>query len=257
MRKWVELLEKSYGTDVGRVRAHNEDWVTSAERPTGELLIMVADGMGGHQAGDVASRMACEELVEAFHQYEGELTEENAAAWLKKEVENVNETLFVYQANNPDYSGMGTTLTAAVCTKSFFSYVNVGDSRLYYMRNKQLEQVTKDHSLVGELVRQGELTEAEAEVHPRKNVLLRALGTESDIKSDTGTIHWKEREMIFLCSDGLSNKIGNEDISRLLLMKDDIHKLTRDFIEEANFRGGEDNITAAIVRNSSEDVNQP
>lgn len=249
-------MDKSYGTDVGRVREHNEDWVAAAERSSGEQIIMVADGMGGHQAGDVASRMACEKLLQAFKEEQEIFTKENTADWLREKVAEINESIFLHQAHHPEHHGMGTTLTAAICTDIFFSYVNVGDSRLYYMQNKQLTQVSEDHSLVGELVRQGEITEEEAEVHPRKNVLLRALGTESAIKSDTGTIEWKPEDLIFLCSDGLSNKISDDEISRLLLMKDDIHRITLDFIEEANFRGGEDNITAAIVKNSAEDVSR-
>ncbi|SDN26316.1 Stp1/IreP family PP2C-type Ser/Thr phosphatase [Alkalicoccus daliensis] len=248
-------MERSYGTDQGQVRKHNEDSVTVSKRNSGEFMAVVADGMGGHQAGDVASRLACETLITYFQEFEEIFEVGNTTKWLKTTVEKTNEILFEYQQTHPECRGMGTTLTAAVCTNEFFAYVNVGDSRLYYQQGKSMRQVTSDHSLVGELVRQGELTEEEAEVHPRKNVLLRALGTDELIESDTGLICWDEDDAVFLCSDGLSNKLSDNEIREMFLSEKNIDALPGKFIEIANKRGGEDNITVAIVRNSPRDVN--
>jgi PPM family protein phosphatase len=240
-------MEYSSATDVGKIRQHNEDAVAVVK--SGEyVLAVVADGMGGHRAGDTASRLACETLVTGFYDLQESLARNEITAWLEKAASEANRNIFEYQKVHPECRGMGTTLTAALSTVNFTAYANAGDSRLYILESGSLRQVTEDHSLVEELVRRGELSVKEAEKHPQKHVLTRALGTEKTIAVDTGVVEWKENDTILLCSDGLTNKLPDKEIEEVLQeysLKDTAVLL----IDKANERGGEDNITAAAVRN--------
>jgi PPM family protein phosphatase len=246
-------MKYSYGTDVGRVRSHNEDSAAVVGGENSQVLAVVADGMGGHQAGDTASRLACEAVVKTFEKLPHVIKEQEAPQWFTETAEKANKVLFNTQKSDRAYRGMGTTLTAAVCDERFVAFVNVGDSRLYHISGDKIWQVSDDHSLVEELVRQGQLTKAEAEVHPKKNILTRALGTERHIDSDTGVLHWAKGDMVLLCTDGLTNKLNDKEILETILGQEQLEKVPRTLIERANERGGEDNITAAVVL--YEDVN--
>jgi PPM family protein phosphatase len=240
-------MEYSSATDVGKVRQHNEDAVAVVE--SGEyVLAVVADGMGGHRAGDTASRLACETLVTGFYDMKKPLARDEVTVWLEKAAAEANTNIFEYQKVHPECRGMGTTLTAALSTADFTAYANAGDSRIYIYGENELRQVTEDHSLVEELVRRGEISVEEAEKHPQKHVLTRALGTEKTIMVDTGIIEWQEKDTILLCSDGLTNKLPAEEIEEVL-QKYSIMEIPGLLIDKANERGGEDNITAAAVRN--------
>ncbi|NJP36405.1 Stp1/IreP family PP2C-type Ser/Thr phosphatase [Alkalicoccus luteus] len=242
----------SIHSDTGKVRSHNEDSVLFHER-SGWFLTVVADGMGGHQAGDVASRMACNRMLDQFKSAADALDTETIEEWLRKTVDRINSDLFTYQQEHLDCRGMGTTLTAAVGRGEDVYYINVGDSRLYLLTGNAVTQITKDQSLVGELVRQGELTEAEAEVHPRRNVLLQALGTEMDVSGEIGSIRWRPEDTLLLCTDGLTNKLADSLIMEIVHNETSLEDAGERLIASANDKGGEDNITAALVRFHNQD----
>ncbi|ADU30807.1 Stp1/IreP family PP2C-type Ser/Thr phosphatase [Evansella cellulosilytica] len=243
-------MDAVFLTDVGQLRPHNEDDGAFQQDNLGQLIALVADGMGGHQAGDVASKMTKEALINKWKQNDTQFTAGEAEKWLEDAIHEVNSTLYEHAQNNPECEGMGTTLVAAICNSQFISVAHVGDSRIYLKSPTGLKQMTEDHTLVGELVRSGQITEEEAMFHPRKNVVLRALGTEPSIKVDIDTIHWEEGSSLLLCSDGLTNKIDDDDINEMLSLNKPLHTIAEGFIQMANDRGGEDNVTIAIVRHS-------
>ncbi|MFB4162615.1 Stp1/IreP family PP2C-type Ser/Thr phosphatase [Alteribacillus sp. JSM 102045] len=243
-------MDSIFLTDVGKVREHNEDAGGIFLNKAGEYLAVVADGMGGHQAGDVASGMTTELLRQAWESMEKSFTPEEAGNWLSNKIAEVNQKVFEKASENSGLQGMGTTLVTAVCTPSFVVIAHVGDSRAYLLTDKELQLKTQDHSLVNELRKSGQLTEEEAENHPRKNILTRALGTEMHIKSEEIALEWKAGDAVVLCSDGLSNKITNEEIKNELLSDHSLHESAQILIHTANGRGGEDNITLAVVINT-------
>ncbi|OLO40844.1 protein phosphatase [Alkalihalophilus pseudofirmus] len=241
-------MNYAFNTSVGRVRPHNEDSGGIFLHPKGAVLAVVADGMGGHQAGDVASQMTSDILQQRWLATSDLQKPTEIEQWIRESIEVVNETLFMHAKENRDCQGMGTTVVVAVCTNDFVSLGHVGDSRGYLLNSCGFQQKTSDHSLVNELVRTGQITVEQAEHHPRKNVLLRALGTEPTIKIDVETVDWEENDTIILCSDGLSNKVTDLEIEELLQTKGhSVNEKVDKLIKMANERGGEDNITVAIV----------
>ncbi|MDQ0253771.1 protein phosphatase [Evansella vedderi] len=245
-------MKAVFRTDVGQLRPHNEDDGAYLMDDQGQLLALVADGMGGHQAGDVASKMTKEIMLNKWEENKEKFSPKNAEKWLEETIHDINRHLFEHAQNNPQCDGMGTTLVAAICTDQFISVANVGDSRVYLKTQDELKQITDDHSLVGELVRSGQITEDEAMYHPRRNVLLRALGTELKLKIDIDTINWDLGSHLLLCSDGLTNKVLDKDISEQLNFERTLDEIAENLIKMANERGGEDNVTIAIVRHTSE-----
>ncbi len=238
-------------TDRGRVRPHNEDSGGAFHKENGPLLAVVADGMGGHRAGDVASSMAVSLIKESWDAAAQAVSPDQAEMLLESVFKKVNGSVFEYARNHSECEGMGTTLVAAVCTADFITIASVGDSRGYIFNENGFRQVTEDHSLVQELVKSGEITQEDAEHHPRKNVLTKAIGTEPAIKADINTIGWDEGEALLLCSDGLSNKVTNEQMNEILGEEGPVKRKAEKLIEMANDLGGEDNITLAIVKNSA------
>lgn len=240
------MIEFSFMTDVGKVRTHNEDSGGVFKNKHG-ILAVVADGMGGHRAGDIASAMT----TDYFHKLWGEnpeiLTVKEAESWLQEQFEQLNAQLYAYAKNNEECQGMGTTLVVALCTTDFVTIAHIGDSRAYIGNEFGFQQKTTDHSLVQELVRTGEITKDEAEDHPRKNVLLRALGTETEMKMDLTTLQVEAEQYIVLCSDGLTNKVSNDELSEFIKSGKPLATIAKDCVDLANQRGGEDNITIAIV----------
>ncbi|MCE7794657.1 Stp1/IreP family PP2C-type Ser/Thr phosphatase [Salipaludibacillus sp. CUR1] len=243
-----------FRTHTGKVRPHNEDDGAVKENQTGHMLALVADGMGGHQAGDVASKMARDGLLNYWKEIDKQLSPKEAEEWLNDTVQKLNKEIFLQSRQNAQCEGMGTTLVAAVCTDEYVSFSNVGDSRVYLFEDRQLKQMTEDHSLVGELVRSGQISEEEAEHHPRKNVLLRALGTEKSIEVDVRTISWREGDMLLLCSDGLTNMVSDEEISSYLSSSENLDEIAAQLVDHANKAGGEDNISLTLVRHETEGV---
>ncbi|WP_252313839.1 Stp1/IreP family PP2C-type Ser/Thr phosphatase [Sinobaca sp. H24] len=243
-------MKQAYKTITGRVRKHNEDAAGIFENQSGEYLAVVCDGMGGHQAGDTASAAALDILKREWEHEPLPMFPEQARAWLVTRMEKVNAAIFELSRQNPYLQGMGTTAVAAICTRGFIAIGHVGDSRAYLFDEVGVYQKTEDHSLVNELRLRGELTEEEAESHPRKNVLTRALGTEKTVKCDATVIEWENGEGVFLCSDGLSNKVTSLEIADFLQNKDSVEEAVEGIVHKANDRGGEDNITIAAVINS-------
>ena len=224
------------GTDTGRKRRHNEDAFV-CEPP----LFAIADGMGGAQAGEVASQLAAAALTESHASSGGE----DRVAEL---IQEANRRVHDRASTDATTSGMGTTMTVAlVAPDGTVAFGHVGDSRAYLLREARLEQVTDDHTLVAELVRRGELSPADAELHPQRSVITRALGTDPDVDVDTFSIQAQEGDVFLLCSDGLSSMVDGETIERLVEEnRTNLRQAARSLIQAANRGGGEDNITAVL-----------
>ena len=224
-------------TDTGRRRRQNEDAFV-CEPP----LFAVADGMGGAQAGELASRLAAAAIEEGALRVQGE---ESVAGIVR----TANARIFEHSVRDPNAAGMGTTATVAFVDEEAetAAIAHVGDSRAYRYRDGVLEQLTTDHSLVGELVRSGRLTEAEAAVHPHRSVITRALGTEADVEVDTHTVDLRTGDLVLLCSDGLSAMVRDEEIVRLLEETGLApHEAAEALVAAANAAGGEDNVTVVL-----------
>ena len=225
-------------TDTGRQREANEDSYFSRAP-----LFAVADGMGGAQAGEVASRMA----VEAFDRIE----DERAAPpeeLLRHTAQEANREIFDLAQGDTSRSGMGTTLTAALVHGNEISFGHVGDSRAYVFREGKLKQITNDHSLVEELRRQGKLTRDQAAEHPQRSVITRALGPEPQVQVDTMTFSARAGDVFLLCSDGLTTMLTDEDVATIIAGDDNLQMVGRRLIRAANDRGGRDNITVVLFR---------
>lgn len=234
-------------TDQGRIRNHNEDAGGFFVNNANQCLSIIADGMGGHQAGDVASQMATSIIEKEWLECEEITKPEEAEAWLKTVIHKVNNEIYEKSISQKECQGMGTTVVITICTMDFVTVGHIGDSRCYMVNEDGFNQITEDHSLVNELVRSGQITHEDAEHHPRKNVLLKALGTEETIYPDVRTISWEQGNMLLLCSDGLSNKVPDSELQSFIEDDTSIDVKTKGLIALANERGGEDNISLVIV----------
>ena len=234
-------------TDVGRVRSVNQDSVVvraGDDAPLGEALIAVADGMGGHAAGEVASQMSLDLLITSLAS--ASAPDERA---MRDAFSRANAGVFSAASQNPEYRGMGTTLVAGLLTGDELIIGNVGDSRMYLYRDGELARVTQDHSWVGEMVAAGALTEEQAANHPRRNILTRALGVASSVEADLGRVALKRGDRLILCSDGLHGMVDDKTIAGVVGGKSlDLKKAARELIDLANKAGGTDNITVALAR---------
>jgi len=246
-------MQTFYLTDAGKIRSHNEDNVTILSNKKNEYLLAVADGMGGHKAGEVASEIAINCLSKGFNGLETLGDKDFAVDWLREIVTEINRQIFEYTDNNPDSKGMGTTLVVALKTDEYILYGNIGDSSGYAFKNNKLYKVTKDHTLVNLLVATGELTQEEAKYHPRKNVLMRALGANDPIEIDIFDVDTSVKGL-FLCSDGLTNMLTEEQIEKILNSDLTIEEAVTKLIRKANSRGGTDNITVAYLKKESGDL---
>jgi PPM family protein phosphatase len=240
-------MKSVYMTDQGKIRSHNEDTGGIFVNRDGFRLAIVADGMGGHRAGDVASSMALDGMREAWEQASGIRTAEQAEKWLQERIKDVNSSLFAHARKNEECEGMGTTIVAAITLDGFATIANIGDSRCYILNEIGFRKITEDHSLVNELLRSGHISKEDAENHPRKNVLLRALGTEENVEMDITTIMFEEGDVLLLCSDGLSNKVSEQEMGETLKSETSLGEKASKLISLANEYGGEDNITLVIV----------
>lgn len=246
-------METFYLTDTGKVRDHNEDNVIILNNDHNEFLLAVADGMGGHKAGEVASAIVINHLTEEFYNLDSIGSKDNAIEFLRNIVIEMNKKIFEYTKENPDSKGMGTTFVCAIKTDDYLLYGNIGDSSGFVIKNHKLHKVTKDHTLVNLLVSTGELTPEEAKYHPRKNVLMRALGANDPIEIDIFDVDIKN-DGILLCSDGLTNMITEEQIERVLNEEVSAEGAVEKLIRKANARGGNDNISVAYLKRESGDV---
>src|SRR5215210_3041719 len=234
----LKVAEEAHKTDTGRQRQANEDSYF-ARAP----VFAVADGMGGAQAGEVASRIA----ARAFER--GRLTEEAPAeGQLEQIAQHANHEIHKLAQEDSSRAGMGTTLTAAMLRDDEVAFSHVGDSRAYVLRDGQLKRLTKDHSLVEELRRQGRLTEEQAEEHPQRSIITRALGPEPSVNVDTMTFPARGGDVFLLCSDGLTTMVSDEEIREILVGARGLRSAVNRLVDAANRGGGRDNITAVAFR---------
>lgn len=231
-------------TDTGRVRTANKDYVYASVEPVGSLpnLFVVADGMGGHQAGDYASRYIVENLV-SYLQY----TENSQIVPLLREgILKVNTMLYQESKEKPELSGMGTTLVAAVADENTLYVANVGDSRLYLVRDR-IRQVTRDHSYVEELVSLGRLERGSKDYKDKKNIITRAVGTEDKLLVDFFEVGLEPGDFILMCSDGLSNMLEDVEMEEIVGSDLELEEKAEKLITVANDNGGKDNIAVVLV----------
>ena len=241
-------MKAFYQTDAGKVRSHNEDSVTIIKNLNDEYLVVVADGMGGHKAGEVASSLVVGELGKRFSELSSIGSKEEAVIWLKEIIDEINVKILRYAEEHVDANGLGTTCVCAILTKDFLIFGNIGDSSGFVFKKGKLYKVTKDHTLVNMLLENGELTESAAMNPPQRNVLMRALGAAETIEMDIFDVE-RDVDGVFLCSDGLTNMLTVEQMEKVLNDKDlDLQDQVGKMIMKANMRGGTDNITIACIR---------
>jgi protein phosphatase len=233
----LRIVEQAGRTDVGRQRSANED--SLAIRPP---MFAVADGMGGAKAGEVASALAVEAVERAVD------SNEPVEAHLAGIVREANRRIYDLAVADESHRGMGTTLTLAKVHGDEISLAHVGDSRAYRMRDSELEQVTRDHSLVAELERSGQITAEAAEHHPQRSIITRALGPEPDVEVDTYTLAGRDGDVFLICSDGLTSMISNDEVTSILRSSRSLDEAADALIRAANQSGGKDNITVILFR---------
>lgn len=243
-------MQTFYYTDTGKVRTHNEDSITILNKENKEFILAIADGMGGHKAGEVASNIAINTIEENFDRLESLGTKDEAIEWLRKIVKEINKKIFDHAKKNPESKGLGTTLVIAIKTENYILYGNIGDSSGYVIKNEKLYKVTKDHTYVGMLLGTGKLTEEAAKNHPGKNLLTRALGANDPIEIDIFDIDTSVKGL-FLCSDGLTNMLSEDQIEKVLNSNLSIEEAVVKLIKKANSRGGTDNISIAYLKKES------
>ena len=243
---------RSYAiTDIGRRRQLNQDFIYLSETSIGNLpnVFIVADGMGGHNAGDYSSRCAVETVVDAI----GASFDKSPARILGGAIEKANTIIRQRAKEDLAYSGMGPTMVAATCIGRYLEVANVGDSRLYVIRDK-IEQITQDHSLVEEMVRMGGIDKESARNHPDKNIITRAIGARDDIEPDFFSRELQPGDMVLLCSDGLTNMVEDEAIYRILKEDISLESRVEELVETANRNGGKDNISVIVIEPLADEV---
>ena len=239
-------MKSFYLTDAGMVRDHNEDSVIIVKNSEGNYLLAIADGMGGHSAGEVASSIAIGYLGRHFKETFINMSKVDAVNWIRDAVDEINTLIFQHEKSHPESKGMGTTLVMAVLTNDYLLFGNVGDSSGFVLKDDKLHKVTYDHTLVNLLVSAGELTKEEASVHPKKNVLMKALGASLEIDVDIFDCDMDVTQ-ILLSSDGLTNMLDKDQIEKVLLSEGSVEEKVVKLIKKANNRGGTDNISVAYL----------
>lgn len=241
-----ETVSRAFSrTDIGRKRKINQDFVYTTNEPLGNLpnVFIVADGMGGHNAGDYASKVTVETIVAEIEAS----FERNPIKILGKAIETANRLIYRKAHEDADLEGMGTTVVAATCMGKYMHVVNVGDSRLYIVNDKEIKQITRDHSLVEEMVRMGGIPRAEARNHPDKNIITRAVGVSETVEPEFFAVELSEKDKVLICSDGLTNMLEDEEIRVILNKTGDIEDKAQELVRAANENGGKDNITVVII----------
>ena len=236
-------------TDIGKKRKINQDYVFSSEKAVGNLpnLFIVADGMGGHKGGEYASKCTvetiCDEVKRSF--------EKNPMIILKKAIERANASIREQAKGDSELEGMGTTVVAATLMGKYLQIANVGDSRLYVINDK-IKQITRDHSLVEEMVRMGGIDRESARNHPDKNIITRAVGVSEEVEIDFFTVELTPQDTVLLCSDGLTNMLTDDEILMIMSGQRDIVEQAGKLVDAANEKGGRDNISVVLVWSSGE-----
>lgn len=238
-------------TDIGMVREVNQDYVYVSDLPVGNIpnLFIVADGMGGHKAGEFASRFTVEVVKDEL----AKSTEEGPEAMIRQAITSANQRLLETAKQDSKLEGMGTTLVVATVIERTLYFANVGDSRLYLLNN-DIKQVSKDHSLVQEMVRLGGIKQEDAKNHPDKNIITRAIGAKDQVEVDFYEYRLKEGDMIIMCTDGLSNMVEDTEILHIVKGSRDIVEAVEGLINKANENGGKDNIGIVAVDAFADEV---
>lgn len=238
-------MKVAYQTDIGHQRKENQDRVAKFTAPDGNLLVVVADGIGGNRSGDVAAQITVDHLGRQFQAASPNSSLE-AIRWFAREVQLINDKILQKSTENPKYQGMGTTLVAAIIFDQAMVVANIGDSRGYVLHDNLLTQVTIDHSLVNELVKHGDITEEEARNYPQNNIITRAIGVSADARIEVNRFDLGAGDQILLCSDGLSKMITREQMMGVLESDLSLTEKCSQLVKMANEAGGPDNITVLI-----------
>lgn len=236
---------KAFGiTDIGKARKTNQDYLFISEDAVGTLpnIYIVADGMGGHKAGEVASKGAVQSMVQSVTT----TSLHDPVSIMEEAVTAANEKVLHMSRDNPEFEGMGTTLVVATVYENYFYVANIGDSRLYIV-NDEIHQITRDHSYVEEMVSRGEIDKDSARTHAKKNVITRAVGVETGTYADYFQVKYKKGDKILMCSDGLSNMITDDDLKGIVKKNIPVEQIVNELVYTANYNGGTDNITAIVV----------
>ncbi len=240
---------EAYGqTDIGKHRTNNEDsfFLTLDRINYLQNLFIVADGMGGHNAGEIASQEAIKRLIEFI--LDREVVGKDYGSFMKKATEHANYQTYIKSVKNKGLKGMGTTITALTIVDNKGYYTHVGDSRIYVFRNNELKQLSLDHTFIQEMVKSGRLTEDEAKAHPNKNMITRAVGISANVEVDFCEVEVYKDDILLLCSDGLTGMVTNEDICGILTNDCTIEQKTQELVQQALYNGGEDNVTVILVK---------
>ncbi|MCC9273129.1 MAG: Stp1/IreP family PP2C-type Ser/Thr phosphatase [Enterococcus aquimarinus] len=239
-------MEVYFQSDIGKRRKSNQDYTATFTNQKNQLLALLADGMGGHQAGDIASRQAVEEIGIAWEATTID-DSEKAVQWFLQHIQQANQRIFEKGQSQPTLSGMGTTLEVVTLLDNHLALAHVGDSRIYLFREQRLIALTEDHSLVNALLKSGEITQEMAENHPRKNIITRSLGMPGSLEVDVAIHKIEDQDQLLLCSDGLTNMVSEPKIAQILLEAASLQDASQRLIEEANAKGGLDNITVLLI----------
>jgi PPM family protein phosphatase len=241
-------------SDIGLKRTINEDRAAFFERPDRFKLAILADGMGGHNAGDVASEMAISEMEQLFLEVEANVLAAKATKmeWLRDAVSHINQTIYQYSLTHENCNGMGTTMIAILLDGKDCLISHVGDSRVYHFTNNEVQLITRDHSYVNILLESGEISEEEAQNHPQRNFILKALGTEISIDPDFYEITLTNEAYLLICSDGLSNKLSAREMATIIELPISIQEKGKKLVQLANDSGGEDNISLILMTTQEE-----
>lgn len=243
-------------SDVGLKRTVNEDRAAFFERPDCFKLAILADGMGGHNAGDVASEMTINKMEALFLNADEQVFENKATQqqWLRDAVSQINYEIYRYSLSQEGCQGMGTTLIAVLLNEQHAIISHVGDSRVYQFTQDEVKLITRDHSYVNILLDNGEISEEEAENHPKKNFILKAIGTEISIEPDFYEVPMDQASYLLICSDGLSNKLSTNEMAAIITLPMALREKGKKLVQLANDCGGEDNISLILVTNYHEEV---
>ncbi len=245
------MLQAIAMTDIGKKRKLNQDFVFASRQPVGNLpnLFIVADGMGGHKAGDYASKCTVETIV-------AEATASSdtvCSSIFEAAIERANNVVRSEAGRSSDYTGMGSTVVTASCRGDVLDVANVGDSRLYVIGDT-IRQVTRDHSLVEEMIRMGGLAREDARNHPEKHVITRAIGAAATVKTDTFTVELTAGDIVLMCSDGLTNMLTDDEIYQIVKEKKELRPGAEELVRAANEKGGADNIAVVLIDPFAEDI---
>lgn len=243
-------------TNVGRRRVSNQDYAEYFKNKHGEYLFVLCDGIGGHQAGDVASKKTTEFIGEAFLAQDVPFTLEHFQSWIKEIIVRVNQYIIELASENSDLQGMGTTLVMASIIEDQIVIAHVGDSRAYVYQNKQLIRLTEDHSLVNALIQIGEITVEESLTHPQRNAVIQSIGVTDTVEAEISSMPVGEAEILMLCSDGLTNMLSEEALLELFESGRHEKGFAEHLVEEANDAGGRDNITIILASHFNEEVRE-